>query len=208
MEPDLGTGAPPEGGLLPEASEPNEVVLTDVPLLAPPPTAAPDAAPAVPGSAGVHELVNQYLHELRHDLNAPLTLPAPPPAVRRVYGGLALAATVLVAGVVAALVMLWNTGLPVWSREQIAAAPGGAACVERQEEVTDALAAYAGEHAGPAPSLDALRPHYLLRAPVDPTTGRAFLYRRDGASVVLTCPDHPLAPHADMSDMAPPAAGG
>jgi hypothetical protein len=108
-----------------------------------------------------------------------------------------LAATLLLAGVVAAVVLVWNTGLPVWSLEAVAAAPGGAACVARQEKVMAALAAYSSDHGGPPPSLDSLRPQYLLEAPADPTSGRAFLYARDGPSVLLTCPDHPLAPHVE-----------
>ena len=165
--------------------------------------AAPDGGSVADPPEAVQGLVDQYLAELRDHLRAPIEALPPPPGVRRVYGGLAVAALGLVVGVVVVVVVIWNTGLPVWSREGVAAAPGGAACVARQEEVMAALAAYAGEHGGPPPALDSLRPQYLADAPADPTSGTPFRYTRDGAGVLLTCPDHPLGPHIDSQEGAP-----
>lgn len=188
----------PQADATRSVAEPAQLVLVDVlPVddAAAAPTAEDEAA--APGTSAVKGLVDQYLAELRDHLRTPIAPLPPPPGLRRVYGGLAAGAAGLVAAVVVVLVVIWNTGLPVWSREAVTAAPGGAACVARQEEVMAALAAYAGAHGGPPPSLDSLRPQYLLDAPADPTTGTPFRYVRDGAGVLLTCPDHPLGPHVD-----------
>lgn len=188
--------------------EPGELVLVDV---LPPPVAdaaSAEATPTEPASEAVQGLVNQYLAELRTDLQTPITLPPPPPAVRRVYGGLAISAALMVAAAAAVAVVIWNTGLPVSSLEGVSAAPGGAACVARQEEVMAALAAYAVDHGAPPPTLDSLRPQYLLDPPADPTTGTPFRYLHDGASALLTCPDHPLAPHVEAHDIGTGAPQG
>lgn len=158
---------------------------------------------AEPPPEAVAGLVREYVDEMRRDLGVPIAVPAPPAGVRRINRFLVLGAVALGAAVAGALVAVARTPPPSRAPAALAATPEGAACLARQERVLDALAAWTAAHGSAPASLDALRPRYLEDPPVDPASGRPFVYSRDGGGVHLVCPDHPVAPPAIA-----PAAGG
>lgn len=163
----------------------------------------PASAPAEPPPEAVAGLVGEYVEEMRRNLGVPIAVPPPPAGVRRINRFLVLGAVGLGAAVAGALLAVARTPPPSQAPAALAATPEGAACLARQERVLDALAAWTAAHGSPPATLDALRPRYLEDPPVDPASGRPFLYSRDAGGLHLVCPDHPVATPA----MAP-AGGG
>jgi hypothetical protein len=62
-------------------------------------------------------------------------------------------------------------------------------CAQRQAEILRAVAAYRRDHGVPPDRLERLTPHYLPAPATDPALALPYEYDRQGAAVILTCPN-------------------
>jgi hypothetical protein len=173
-----------------------------------------EAAPEQ-GQGDAQALVLQYIEELRQQQGqearprlttesppqqatqkAPMweavvpEIPIPPaPNPRHAYRSLAIAGVLLVAALCATPMLLLPAAETTAFQESVV-------CAQRQEAIMDAIAWYTRKHNEAPSSLSVLGRPYLKVPPVDPTSGQPYQYVRQGNAVWLSCPKHPLPPHA------------
>ncbi len=82
--------------------------------------------------------------------------------------------------------------LPPRPRAEIVAPAQSNPCIERMQIVARAVADYTEAKGSPPSSLAELRPDFMTVEPIDPMSGKPFIYRRDGNLVSVACP--PAAP--------------
>ena len=65
-------------------------------------------------------------------------------------------------------------------------------CMQHQTTIMRAVAAYTRDHGEAPRAIAQLLPQYLTAAPADPLSGRPYEYVRQGAAVVVACPNRDL----------------